>query len=186
MIQVNYLNSVINKAIIAFEQVKTKGAKKYYSFEIGCEELEDFNKIPIQNSEKYRSLFMNLMEISGPVVYWFEIISDINSEKIITELNHYKLKKERNTPAIRKNINPNSKILYVGKVKLKFFGRFIQHLGFYKNNQTQGLQLFYWAKEISIKLKVHVLEFEKDMEDYIPIIELEFSKYLEPLIGKHK
>lgn len=87
---------------------------------------------------------------------------------------------------MKKNINLNSKTLYVGKVKGSFWGRLITHLGFYKVNATQGLQLYYWAKHLSLDLKVHIMEFDNNMADTMPIIEYAFAKQLKPLAGRHK
>ncbi|WP_317900063.1 Arm DNA-binding domain-containing protein [Aurantibacillus circumpalustris] len=88
-------------------------------------------------------------------------------------------------PAIKKNFS-SSKILYVGKVKRHVWGRLIQHLGFYKVKRTQGLQLFYWATPLSIKLKFVVMEFEPEMAALMGILENELAEILKPILGKHK
>ena len=75
---------------------------------------------------------------------------------------------------------------YIGKVKKSVWGRMIQHLGFYKVQRTQGLQLFYWTKGLNLKLKVHLYEFEQDMADMISIFEIELAKLNRPIVGKHK
>ena len=66
------------------------------------------------------------------------------------------------------------------------FGRFIQHLGFHKAKSTQGLQLFYWAKNLSLSLKLTMLEFEPDMINLMTVLENEVANELKPIIGKHK
>lgn len=76
--------------------------------------------------------------------------------------------------------------LYVGKVKSKFWWRLITHFGFYKVHRTQGLQLFYWAKELGLKIDVTVYEFNDEMANYMPIIENAVARDLKPLIGKHE
>ena len=86
---------------------------------------------------------------------------------------------------MKKSIN-DSRILYVGKVKRHFWGRLIQHLGYYKVNRTQGLQLYYWAKELNLNLKVTVIEFEPEMIDLMEVLESALAKKLKPILGKHK
>ena len=89
-------------------------------------------------------------------------------------------------PAIKTTIDYDSRTLYVGKVKGSFWGRLIQHLGFFKVNATQGLQLYYWAKDLSLKLRVNIYVFDNNMADIMPIVEYAFAKRLKPLVGKHK
>jgi len=51
-------------------------------------------------------------------------------------------------------------------------------------NATQGLQLFHWAKELCLTLRVNVIEFDADMADVMPIIEYAFAKHQKLLVGK--
>lgn len=182
-----YLNSFIDETISSLHQVRINGVKKELSFAINCGDLDDFNYTDIRQSEKFRSIFDQLKDIGGPTLYWFEIISDASSFDIINALSEYKLSLDpKATPALRSKIDYESRTLYVGKVKGSFWGRLITHLGYLKVNQTQGLQLYYWAKSLSLDLKVHMLEFDDDMADIMPIIEYAFAKHLKPLAGKHK
>lgn len=87
---------------------------------------------------------------------------------------------------MKKRYDEYSKCLYVGKVKKTVWGRVIQHLGFYKVAKTQGLQLFEWARDLDLKLKMHVYEFEEDMCDLVSIMELELARKKKPIIGKHR
>ena len=89
-------------------------------------------------------------------------------------------------PAFRKSIDTTSKVLYVGKVKRHLMGRVIQHLGFYKVERTQGLQLFHWAPKQDLQLKLTVYEFGADMIDLVPLLENATAHQLKPLIGKHR
>jgi hypothetical protein len=77
-------------------------------------------------------------------------------------------------------------VLYVGKVKKVLWGRVIQHLGFSKTAGTQGLQLYHWARGLSLELKLTVLEFEANMADLLPLVEKAVAKQLKPLLGKHQ
>jgi hypothetical protein len=186
MTNIEYLQSFIRTTITSLEQIHTEGVKEL-SFTINCSELEDFNNVDIRQSIKFKPIFDQLIDASGPMLYWFEIVSDTDTKKVIESLNNYKaINNSKSTPALKSTINYDSKILYVGKVKGSFWGRLIQHLGFYKVNATQGLQLFYWANGLSLNLKVNILEFNNNMADIMPIIEHAFAKKLQPLIGKHK
>jgi len=175
------------KLIESLDYVSKNGFKNEFEFEIDCESLKDYNNVDIRNSLEFKSIFKKLKDLDGPVLYWFEILSDIDNEilrdrlKIYSNTNNSKV-----TPAMKKNFDNNSKCLYVGKVKKSVWGRMIQHLGFYKVQRTQGLQLFYWTKGLNLKLKVHLYEFEQDMADMISIFEIELAKLNRPIVGKHK
>ncbi len=187
MTNIEYLQEFIVSAISHLEHVRANGIKKEFSFTIDCSDLDDYNYIDIRNSEKFKMIFDQLKSANGPTLYWIEIISDTDTKKVIEALKHYKASdKSKATPALKSTINYNSNILYVGKVKAAFWGRLIQHLGFLKVNATQGLQLFYWAKDLSLTLKVNTIEFDNNMADIMPIVEYAFAKRFQPLIGKHK
>lgn len=187
MTNIEYLKDFIGTTISNLEQVRENGVNKELSFTISCSDLEDFNYVDIRKADKFKELFDQLKIASGPTLYWFEIISDVDTQKVIEAINVYKKSEgAKATPALKTKIDFSSKVLYVGKVKGAFWGRLIQHLGFFKVNATQGLQLFYWAKDVNLTLKVNVLEFDPNMADIMPIIEFAFAKRLKPLIGKHK
>jgi hypothetical protein len=175
----NMIDSLLN--------VSENGFKKEYEFEINCESLKDYNNIDIRESFEFASVFRKLKELNGPVLYWFEILSDIDNENIRKRIRDYSnSNNSKVTPAMKKYYDPKSKCLYVGKVKKAVWGRMIQHLGFYKVQRTQGLQLFYWSKGLNLKLKVHLYEFEQEMADLISIFEIELAKQNKPIVGKHK
>lgn len=179
------LKSFTEQSINSLEYIKANGAKEF-SCDFNCSELEDYLHSDITKSEKYHELFKDLIEIKGPVVYWFEIISDIDRSELVSALSKYEgTDGHRVVPKIRKSFCVTSDCLYVGKVKGKFYGRVIQHLGYFTTPATQGLQLFHWAKDLSLKVKLHVIEFEKNMEDMMPAVEQYFANALSPLVGKH-
>ena len=187
MTNIEYLNEFIGTTITNLEHIRKNGVNKELSFTISCEDLDDFNNIDIRQSEKFKVIFDQLKEANGPTLYWFEIISNTDTKKVINALNKYKTTVDaKATPALKTTINYDSKILYVGKVKGTFWGRLIQHLGFFKVNGTQGLQLYYWAKDLSLDLKINIIEFDKNMKDVMPIVEYAFAQRLQPLAGKHK
>jgi hypothetical protein len=183
----NSIIKICDDLLRPLENVIKNGVRSYNIETLDCADLRDFNYVDIRKSEEFRELFDRLNKITGSVVYWFEIISKNTTSEIINALNIYKSNRSsKSVPAIKNKVPENSKILYVGKVKRVFWGRLIQHLGYYKVNQTQGLQLYYWAQNISIKLNVHIVEFEPEMQDLMSVIEYRLANELNPIIGKHK
>lgn len=181
----NYLSkasTVLSEQASNLPEIKT--------FEIDCSQLKEFLKEDIRYSEEYEELFAKLMPIKAPCLYWYRIISANTSDEIIKSFKEYKnhVERDRNVPALtsEKGIDMESRILYVGKFKHGIYGRVIQHLGCFSSPQTQGLQLYYWAKNIGLKLELNVLEFNPEMADILPIVEYAVAKELHPLIGKHK
>lgn len=180
------IKEVSGNAVISLQYVSKNGAKNTKEFYINCSELEDYNLSNITNSEKHNKMFTELRELVGPCLYYFEIISDNLTSEIVNKIKEYSnTENSKSIPAIKKTI-VESKILYVGKVKRHFWGRLIQHLGYYKVNRTQGLQLFYWAKELNLNLKLTVFEFEPEMINLMEVLENELAKQLKPILGKHK
>ncbi|WP_418263810.1 hypothetical protein [Flavobacterium faecale] len=180
------IKEISSNAVIPLQNVSENGAKRTKEFYINCSELEDFNHIDITNSDKHQKMFTELKEFVGPCLYYFEITSENLSSEIIDRIKQYSTSENsKSIPAIKTKII-ESKILYVGKVKRHFWGRLIQHLGYYKVNRTQGLQLFYWAKELNLNLKLTVFEFETEMINLMEVLENDLAKHLNPILGKHK
>ncbi|MFA9188215.1 hypothetical protein AAGV33_09260 [Flavobacterium sp. FBOR7N2.3] len=180
------IKEISGNAIIPLQNVSKNGVKRTKEFYINCCELEDYNHIDITNSDKHGKMFIELKEFVGPCLYYFEITSDNLSSEIVSRIRKYSISENsKSIPAIKSKI-VESKILYVGKVKRHFWGRLIQHLGYYKVNRTQGLQLFYWAKELNLNLKLTVFEFDADMINLMEVLENDLAKHLKPILGKHK
>lgn len=59
------------------------------------------------------------------------------------------------------------------------------HFG-YTHSHTGALHLRFWAKDINLQLKVHIIAFKDDIGDFVNPLELLLSKELKPLIGKSK
>lgn len=180
------LSDFLSDAITSLENLRKNDVRKEFSCIFKCAELEDYLNQNITESIQFCELFKELMEIKGPVLYWYEIISNHSNDEIINSLQMYEQKQNhRAIPVFFKGYNKNTRILYVGKCKGKFWGRVIQHLGYFKIPTTQGLQLYHWAKELHLEVKLHALEFTEDMADIMPIVESYFAKKLHPLVGKH-
>jgi len=181
----NLIKEIAKRSAMPLYNVSKFWVKKINEFEIDCNSLDDYNHIDIRESEKFKNLFVDLKKIEGPVLYYWEVTSDHSSEEIVNRIKKYShSENSKSIPAIKINY-PISKVLYVGKVKKHIWGRFIQHLGFYKVPRTQGLQLFYWAKELCLTLKITVLEFEPEMINLMDVLEREIAKELKPMLGKH-
>lgn len=65
---------------------------KEFSCVFKCAELEDYVNHDITKSDQYRELIKELMEIKGPVLYWYEIISNHSNDEIINSLQMYEQK----------------------------------------------------------------------------------------------
>lgn len=182
----NTIKQIGKRTSIPLLKVSDNGSKNIKEFYIDCSTLEDFNSVDITKSEKHKLLFDDIKKITGPSLYYFEILSDHAADNIVSKLQAYsKTENAKAVPATKKNF-ASSKILYVGKVKRHMWGRLIQHLGFYKVRFTQGLQLFHWAKDLSLSLKLTVLEFEPEMANLMTVLESELANELKPILGKHK
>lgn len=181
------LHTAANESLSALQHLAEKGHKSYNEFNFETEFLKDYLTKDIRESIEHKETFGRLMQIKGPVLYWFEILPGYDQRKIVERLNQYKGDQSgRHTPAIRKNVDYSSNVLYVGKVKNLFYGRVIQHLGFFRTPETQGLQLYHWMKGEPLQLRLHALEFEAGMANLLGVVENEFAKLLKPIIGKHK
>lgn len=182
-------DTLITASNILNQQAQCLGEIK--TFQIDCSKLKEFLNEDIRDSNDFREIFKKLHVIKGPCVYWYQVMApDITAKEIFSSFILYKNNSDRNraVPAINteSSIDFNSRYLYVGKAKRDFYGRVMQHLGCHKYARNQGLQLYYWAKELNLQLELFVIEFDPSMEDLLPVIELAVAKELKPIIGKHK
>lgn len=173
----------------------SKGFKSIQEFEIDCSKLDSrFLKEDIRHSEEFKHLFENLIRIQkSPCLYIFEVNSETSADLIISKLKDFGAQTQKVIPKLNTKIS-NSKILYVGKVNNFGWGRLITHLGFhtYKNDGNSresinhGLHLHYWAKDIGLRVKYTVMEFDTDMKDILPALEKKLAQKLRPIVGTHK
>lgn len=143
----------------------------------------------ITTCEEHLNIFKELKEFkNNPVLYWFTLDEKLENPFHIIE--YYKAFKnsniERASSAENKKKNLDSKCLYVGKVKKEFHLRLVTHLGYSKNKDTAGLQLFHWYSNKDFgELSLYYIVFKEEMKDLISMIELEFARELRPIIGKY-
>lgn len=153
---------------------------------INCTLLQDdYHQVNVTTTGDFVPIFSDI-EPETPVLYWFEIISGHSSQDVMKYFDRYRNTAGRKAiPATRKVVH-NSEVLYVGKVKRRFDGRLVQHLGYYNVAGTQALQLHYWAKNLPLVLKLHTVLFPRDMADMMGVVENKFAARLRPILGKHK
>lgn len=179
------LQKYSEELIDALNQVKIGGPKNYITYIFDCSFFRNYTLENIRLSNEHLKYHEILRPINGPCIYWFEIMGNTNPEKIREEISRYREKNIKSVPAMRKNFDINSKALYVGKVKKSFWNRIIQHLGYYINDRTQGLQLYHWAEDCNLTLKLHVYEFENEMSNLMGPFEYKLARELRPILGKH-
>ena len=180
------IKETADKLIEPLQNVRDGGVKNYFQHDFDCSLFQDWNLTDIRQSEEHKELFDVLGTLTGPVLYWFEILPPTTNEDIRNAISVYKHSTEaKSVPALKLKYSRESNILYVGKVKRNFWGRVIQHLGYYQVVRTQGLQLYHWARPLNLKLRLHAYQFEPGMEDLVAVFELKFARLLKPITGKH-
>ncbi|OIQ73665.1 hypothetical protein GALL_446940 [mine drainage metagenome] len=181
------IKKICEKSYKPLQEASIAGSEQYRSYTIDCDKLEDFDDVNIYIDKQYKEMFDELISFACPIVYWFEIISPVSTEAIVKAISKYKGRTIRKAiPAIHKNPNHGTTVLYVGKVMKGFAGRVVTHLGYYKVTRTQGLQLFHWSKELKLILKLHVYSFKKELAPMMIVIERGVADELKPLLGKHR
>lgn len=120
-------------------------------------------------------------------LYYFEIDDpkeETNRIALDTFLNFRNAPDCRNCSAVKNDTSPQTKVLYVGKVKKNIGKRMVVHFG-YANPKTGGLQLMHWAKLIGLNLHLHIFVFDEKMQEFVEPLEYLLANSLRPLIGKH-
>jgi hypothetical protein len=165
---------------------------QHHVFFVDCAMLPDPNPgkhakawLDDQKESSVGKLFYNhLPHEKKPCLYRFEIVEGQSTEVIFNAYQQFRQSKpKRATAAVKKELDFNTNTLYVGKVKENVQVRMVTHTGHYRADTTAGLQLCHWAKDLQLKLKVHIFAFEEEMKPFISSFELEFSKEYKPLIG---
>ena len=153
----------------------------------------------IRMHSKFEKMFETLANIKTNCLYWFSV-STIEEANILKEIISHKKNELWNhdkticriLPA--NNENKNSSIIYVGVRKgstakkqkvTNISGRIVQHLGYYKEGRTQGLQLAYFTNELNIDITFHLYSLKDCPNEYLYILEKIFAKKLRPICGKH-
>lgn len=131
-------------------------------------------------------------------LYWFSCDDATKAKTLNNALNQYRTKNSklddyRVVPTTNRH-NSNTNIIYVGVRRgstaknpkcTNIIGRINQHLGYYKQRKTQGLQLLHWAKELDINITLHVVHFNDELGSLLYVIEKAIAKELVPHCGRH-
>ncbi|WP_017496805.1 hypothetical protein [Flavobacterium sp. WG21] len=153
-----------------------------------------FNKMYCKESNVTRCaeqqhIFSDLKKFKKrPILYWFSIDDTISNAKHLREkyTAFRNSGQPRSTASYKTYFDANSKTLYVGKVKEGFHLRLVTHLGYSKNPNTAGMQLFHWYNpEVFGNLTLNYMVFNEEMGDLITILEMELARELKPIIGKY-
>ena len=181
------LDKLQQDLISTLEKSLNTAKQEPFHWKFDCATLDSKHlKEDIRESEEYREMLKKLKASNGPMLYWFKITSNHTHDEIRNALTDYKTTPNpRASSAMRKETIEGSRFLYVGKVKSNLWGRVIQHLGYNKNVQTSGLQLYHWAKEIGLKVDLNAVPFIPEMADLMGLVELKFAQENHPIIGKH-
>lgn len=98
------------------KNLELNGTSGYIQYDFKCSELLDWNEIDIRQSKNHKDFFENLTNFTGPVLYFFEIISTHDSGETRECMRSYKISEgAKSVPALKKGYNKESRILYVGK-----------------------------------------------------------------------
>jgi hypothetical protein len=182
----NLIKTIQLKHIETLNSSIENGSVNKHSQIFECESLRNYMYIDIRQSAEFKSFFTKLKEMKGPVLYSFRILSDNTHSEIRNKLIEYKKTTEpRGTSAMHKYTIEDSRYLYIGKVKKDISGRIITHLGYHKNKDASGLQLYHWAKGLNLMLELNLIELIPEMADIMEIIELKAAQSYHPIIGKH-
>lgn len=182
----NKVTQICQQAIDSFSN-SLQNPRQIISY-IDCNTLDtNYLNNNIRDAPLFLKMFDELTKNDPPFVYWFEILHGPDSQTIHQRISKYKETSVRGVPALRKLKEYNSRILYVGKSTVGFWGRLITHLGYLSGKgTTQGLQLDHWTKDLCLELQLNILRFPPAMADYLSIVEYALAKELQPIIGKHR
>ena len=89
------LSEFLSDTITSLENLRKNDVRKEFSCILKCAELGYYLNHDITKSDQYSGLFKELMEIKGPVLYWYEIISNHSNDEIINSLQMYEQKQNQ-------------------------------------------------------------------------------------------
>ena len=155
------------------------------------------NNHPFRNQFKFYD-FLDLKK-EQHCLYWFELDSIEKASEIFELMQIYRKRKGtedyKTIPATNSYRGyGKSKILYVGVRRAGYrksddltniTGRINQHLGYYDNPRTQGLQLYEYARGKDFNITLKVIAFEGIEPYLLNVIEKKVARILKPLCGRH-
>ncbi|WP_405223910.1 hypothetical protein [Dokdonia sp. Asnod1-B02] len=157
----------------------------------------EFNSYPNTKPE-FKHILAKLDDYYGDCIYWFETETTEDAIKLDNLLSEYRSKKQLKNSGYRAVPTTNKlahkdKTFYLGVRKGKpskrgltnIMGRINQHLGYYKNARTQGLQLYHWAKDADVTIIIHCVHFNQDLGPLLYVLEHKLANKLHPHCGRH-
>lgn len=170
------------------QEIVNHGVIAYKNFDVDSGMFDPLYKKDhdVRYDTPFEPMFKWLTEYENyPCLYRWELIPPYDGDKIKNEIISLK-EKGYNVPYVNPNAKAVEHTLYIGKVQSCIWGRQIEHLGYHKQNKSHhGLHLQEWAKDMTLKLKLHVFVFPKECLPLIETFEYEFAKEYKPLIGSH-
>ncbi|KAA1242353.1 hypothetical protein [Aquimarina sp. RZ0] len=154
--------------------------------------------VRLKKVKNFEYIYTDLDNIKCDCLYWFTLKTKEEAQALNDLLNIYRVsnikgnENYRSVPATNKNEESN--VLYVGIRRGGFnktwgtsniTNRINQHLGYYRNGNTQGLQLIHFAKGYDFDITINVVKIESSHSMYLNIIEKLVAQKLKPLCGRH-
>ncbi|HLP64753.1 hypothetical protein [Flavobacterium sp.] len=197
------MEKILEQYIDEFRAELDEIKSDYSKFEFNTSQLPDVYDYTHNHDIRYhidfKEMFTKLESLKTNCLYWFSTnsIEDANQLKELISLKKVELwseEKEKCRILPAENRNSNSKVIYVGvrkgsaakKQKVTHIsGRIVQHLGYYKEGRTQGLQLAYYTNQLNIDLTLHMFSLGNCPDEYLYVLEKIFAKKLRPICGTH-
>ncbi len=197
------MEKILEEYIDEFRTELDEIKSDYFKFEFNLSHLPDVVEYTknsnIRKHDRFEKIFDTLENLKTNCLYWFSVNSkeEANKLKHLISYNKNFLWSEDKTtcralPA--ENNNENTTVIYVGVRKgskakkqknTNISGRMVQHLGYYKEDRTQGLQLAYYTRDLDINMTLHLYSLYNCPDEYLYILEKIFAKKLQPICGKH-
>lgn len=146
--------------------------------------------------ENFKHRVKELDEYKKDCLYWFSCDDNDKAKELDKALCVYrgnKGKPEYRVVPTTNRLEGKRSVIYVGvrrggvsaKGLTNIMGRVNQHLGYYEQAKTQGLQLLHWAKVLDINITLHVVHFNDELGSLLYVIEKAIAKELVPHCGRH-
>lgn len=139
----------------------------------------------------FKKLFPDIDDVSEygfQSVYWFKLVRSFDNPPNAVIIDKYSDIKDPSkgwwSKVDKSRRNSDTEYLYVGKIKIGLYGRFLQHIGL-GHPMTSSLKLKEWVGELSsLKLQFYYLDLSRINTDYLSDMEIIFWNELKPLLGE--
>jgi hypothetical protein len=180
-------NPVISAHLRGLESLSQQHLRKYLTFDISCAALPD--ELRSETLDKHRNLQYVLRMLSKydeySTVYWFSINSRHSCSQVLEAMIAARMRAHKHFSYIPDTC-AFTRCLYVGKTQRRMSLRAIAHFGLRRSCNTTALHLCTWAKELRLKVRLHVILLSPEARKDLELIEAEMAETMQPLIGGHK